>query len=82
MKLASLALLWHPLAILAGTAVACYVWTTTAEPTTALAWLRNPGPHGFSRDALRIHLGRRQQRIRLRGARRQHPVLEPLDREW
>jgi len=48
MKLASLALLWHPLAILVGTAVACYVWTTTQNPDTALAWLHNPGPHGFS----------------------------------
>ena len=48
MKLASLALLWHPLAILVGTAVACYVWTTTDDPGTALAWLKNPGPHGFS----------------------------------
>jgi K+-transporting ATPase ATPase A chain len=48
MKLASLALLWHPLAILVGTAVACYVWATTADPATALAWLKNPGPHGFS----------------------------------
>ena len=48
MKLASLAMLWHPLAILAGTAVACYAWATTADPGTALAWLKNPGPHGFS----------------------------------
>jgi K+-transporting ATPase ATPase A chain len=48
MKLASLALLWHPLAVLVGAAVACYVWTTTANPSTALAWLKNPGPHGFS----------------------------------
>jgi K+-transporting ATPase ATPase A chain len=48
MKLASLALLWHPLAILVGTAVACYVWTTTADPGAALGWLKNPGPHGFS----------------------------------
>jgi K+-transporting ATPase ATPase A chain len=48
MKLASLALLWHPLAILVGTAVACYVWAATADPGTALAWLKNPGPHGFS----------------------------------
>jgi K+-transporting ATPase ATPase A chain len=48
MKLASLALLWHPLAILVGTAVACYVWATTADPGTALAWLKNPGAHGFS----------------------------------
>jgi len=47
-KLASLALLWHPLAILVPTAVACYVWATTADPVTALAWLKNPGPHGFS----------------------------------
>ena len=47
-KLASLALLWHPLAILLGTAVACYVWATTPDPGTALAWLKNPGPHGFS----------------------------------
>jgi K+-transporting ATPase ATPase A chain len=48
MKLASLALLWHPLAILVGTAVACAIWATTADPGTALAWLKNPGPHGFS----------------------------------
>jgi len=48
MKLASLALLWHPLAILVGTAVACYAWATTADPGTALGWLKNPGPHGFS----------------------------------
>ncbi len=48
MKLASLALLWHPLAILVGTAVACWVWATTADPHSALAWLKNPGPHGFS----------------------------------
>ena len=48
MKLASLALLWHPLAILVGTAVASYVWVHTASPDTALAWLKNPGPHGFS----------------------------------
>jgi K+-transporting ATPase ATPase A chain len=48
MKLASLALLWHPLAILVGTAVACYVWATSADPNSALAWLKNPGSHGFS----------------------------------
>jgi K+-transporting ATPase ATPase A chain len=48
MKLASLALLWHPLSILVGTAVTCYVWSTTADPNSALAWVKNPGPHGFS----------------------------------
>lgn len=47
-KLASVALLWHPLAILVGTAVAAYLWTSAADPGTSLAWLKNPGPHGFS----------------------------------
>jgi K+-transporting ATPase ATPase A chain len=48
MKLASLALLWHPLSILVGTAIACFVWATTKDPGTTLGWLHNPGPHGFS----------------------------------
>jgi potassium-transporting ATPase potassium-binding subunit len=48
MKLASLALLWHPLAILVGAAIACHVWATTPNPDAALGWLHNPGPHGFS----------------------------------
>ena len=48
MKLASLAILWHPLAILVPTAIACYIWTSVPDPGTALGWLRNPGPHGFS----------------------------------
>lgn len=48
MKLASLALLWHPLAILVGSAVACYVWATAADPGSTLGWVKNPGPHGFS----------------------------------
>jgi K+-transporting ATPase ATPase A chain len=48
MKLASLALLWHAFAVLVGTAIACYVWAHTADPGTALGWLKNPGPHGFS----------------------------------
>ena len=48
MKLASIALLTHPLVILAGTAIACQVWATTVDPDKALAWLKSPGPHGFS----------------------------------
>jgi K+-transporting ATPase ATPase A chain len=48
MKLASIALLAHPLLILVGTAIACYVWVHTPDPNTALAWLKSPGPHGFS----------------------------------
>jgi K+-transporting ATPase ATPase A chain len=48
MKLASLALLWHPLAILVGTATACSLWATTVDPGAALGWLKSAGPHGFS----------------------------------
>lgn len=48
MKLASLALLWHPLSALVGTAIACYVWAATSNPGMALGWLHNPGAHGFS----------------------------------
>ena len=48
MKLASIALLAHPLLILVGTAIACYVWVHTPDPNTALAWLKSPGSHGFS----------------------------------
>jgi K+-transporting ATPase ATPase A chain len=48
MKLASVALLLHPLLILVGTAIACWAWATTADPNTALAWLKSPGSHGFS----------------------------------
>jgi potassium-transporting ATPase potassium-binding subunit len=48
MKLASLALLLHPLLVLGGTAIASHVWTSTLDPGTALGWLKNPGPHGFS----------------------------------
>jgi K+-transporting ATPase ATPase A chain len=38
----------HPLLVLGGTAVACAIWAATADPGTALGWLKNPGPHGFS----------------------------------
>jgi K+-transporting ATPase ATPase A chain len=48
MKLASLALLLHPLLVLGGTALACYGWTATDDPSVTLGWLKNPGPHGFS----------------------------------
>lgn len=48
MKLASIALLLHPLLILVGAAIACYLWVHTPSPDQALAWLHNPGPHGFS----------------------------------
>ena len=35
-----------------------------------------PGPHGLSRGALRVHLGRQQQRLGLRRAQRQHRLLQ------
>ena len=75
-------LLWHPLAILVGTAIACYVWATTADPGTALGLAEEPGAARLLRDALRVHVGDGQQRLGVRGARRQHAVLEHLDRRW
>ena len=48
MKLASLVLLLHPLLILVGTAIAAWAWTSTPDPGTALAWLKNPGSRGFT----------------------------------
>ena len=82
MKLASLALLWHPLAILVGTAIACYVWATTADPGHRAGVAEEPGPARLLRDALRVHVGGRQQRLGLRRARRQHAVLEHLVPGW
>ena len=79
MKLASLALLWHPLAILVGTAVACYVWATTADPGTALAWLKNPGPHGFSEMLYEFTSAAANNGSGFEGPGRQHAVLEHLD---
>ncbi|MGA7616133.1 MAG: potassium-transporting ATPase subunit KdpA [Thermoanaerobaculia bacterium] len=48
MKLASLALLLHPLLVLGGTALACAILAATANPDAVLGWLHNPGAHGFS----------------------------------
>ena len=76
MKLASLALLWHPLAILVGTAIACYVWATTADPGLRAGVAEEPGSARVLGDALRVQLVGRQQRLGLRGSRRQHAVLE------
>ena len=55
MKLASVALLLHPLLILLGTGVASYLWATNPSPATALGWLKNPGPHGFSEMLYEFH---------------------------
>ena len=63
MKLAMLALLIHPIMILGPTGLFA-AWTGGPRPTN------NPGPHGFSRDPVRVQLGLGQQRLGLRGTGR------------
>jgi len=46
MKIASIIALLHPLLILAGTALASYIFAH--HPTEYAGWLNNPGNHGFS----------------------------------
>jgi potassium-transporting ATPase potassium-binding subunit len=46
MKIASIIALLHPLLILAGTALASYLYAH--NPTVYSGWLNNPGNHGFS----------------------------------
>ena len=46
MKIAMMIALLHPLLILAGTAIASYVYAH--NPTAYASWLANPGYHGFS----------------------------------
>lgn len=46
MKIASIIALLHPLLILAGTALASYLYAH--NPTAYSAWLNNPGNHGYS----------------------------------
>ena len=68
-KMAMLAILILPLSILGWTALAAVLPVGLTGPL-------NAGPHGFSEIALRIHLGHRQQRQRLRWDYRQHAVLQ------
>ncbi len=72
-KLAVLALLSHGFFILAGTAI--FAATQWGADT-----LNNVGPHGFSRNALRVQLGQCEQRLGFRGAGRQHDPVERGDR--
>ena len=82
MKLASLALLWHPLAILRPHGHRLLSVGDDADPGTALAWLKNPGPHGFSEMLYEFTSVRGQQRLGLRGTGRQHAVLEHRRPAW
>ena len=61
-KMAMLAILVLPLMYLGWTAVAAVI-------PPAVARSANPGPHGFSRNALSVHIEHRQQRF---GLRRHH----------
>ncbi len=47
-KIAIMVALTHPLIILSGTAIACYVWVATPNASDFLKWLNNPSFHGFS----------------------------------
>ncbi len=48
MKIAVIVALLHPLLILASTAISSHIWASTANASKELAWLPNPGYHGFS----------------------------------
>ena len=82
MKLASLALLWHPLAILVGTARRLLRLGDHRRSGHGAGVAEEPGAARLLRDALRVHVGGGQQRIGLRRARRQHAVLEHLVPAW
>ena len=68
-KMAMLAILILPLMILGWTAVAVVY-------PPAVASMANAGPHGFSEVLYAYTLADRQQRLGLRGAHRQHAVLQ------
>ena len=70
MKFAMLAVLILPLAILGFTAVSAMLPFAVASRSAP------PGPHGLSRDPLRLHLGGRQQRLGLRRPDRQHALVQ------
>ena len=68
-KLAMLYVLVFPLVILAFAA-----WSAVAP--YGLSSLNNAGPHGLSRDPLRVHERRRQQRLGVRRHQRQHALVQ------
>ena len=68
-KMAMLAILILPLSILGFTALAAVLPAGPRRPA-------NAGPARLQRDPLRLHLGHRQQRQRLRRPDRQHAVLQ------
>ena len=69
MKAAMLYVLIFPLIILGFAG-----WAAVAGYGTSS--LNNAGPHGLVRDPLRVHERHRQQRLGLRGAQREHALLQ------
>ncbi len=69
MKLASLALLWHPLAILVGTADRLLCLGDNGGSRFGAGVVEEPGPARLLGDALRVHLGDGEQRFRFRRTR-------------
>ena len=69
MKLAMLYVLIFPLVILGFAA-----WSAVAP--YGLSSLNNAGPHGLSRDPLRVHERRRQQRLGVRRPQREHALVQ------
>ena len=69
MKMVSIAILVTPLLVLAGTAVAVMT-------PAGVAGIANPGAHGFSRNPLRLHLGRNNNGSAFAGLSRQHALLQ------
>ena len=70
MKLAMLYVLIFPLIILGLHGL------VGGGAATASSSLNNAGPHGLSRDPLRLHQRRRQQRLGLRRPQRQHALVQ------
>ena len=69
MKLVVLYLLVAPLLVLTFSAVSLVLETGTAS-------ILNPGPHGLSEVALRVHVGVEQQRLGLRRPDREHRLVQ------
>ena len=73
-KMSMLYVLIFPFLILVMTAI------SVLSPQWGLSSLNNAGPHGLSRNPLRLHLRHRQQRIGIRRAECEHALVQHLAR--
>ena len=69
-KMAMLAVLIFPLTILTLSGIA------VISPSFGTSSLLNQGPHGLTRDSVRVHLGDREQRLGLRRTLREHALVQ------